>query len=500
MNLRDLIDIVDGSAAAPRTTLREEVFLDSEMILEDRIDWMRKNIMPKLGPLADQEGITSEELFNRVMGLDPDRKKRYSQWLFRILLNKQGLASLDDLKSAPDVIAKFEEYKKNKLLSPEQSDINKYVSLAAVENTLNSIEQSQEAEEEQETVRAFAQSKVIHKDNNYLVVSPETEWAAKYWGRSSDWCTSYGCPRGRNPDRTENAFSNYYKNGELYVIYDRNKELSTHQLFIPNSVFNQIDGNAYELNDIENNKVNRRTENAIIRKIPVVGDLIEQASKNQIIISGTPYSTSQLYDIVTKYILNGDEEDHAECADVIEDENVVKLVLRDPQLLSYDDVYKILDITGVSQSSELDRLILSNVPGSSAGAAAYMNQIGRRKWEEYEKPLVESGNHALISSYAKNVDVSHWKKYKPQLVNSDPHLAVIYAANVIKREDPEVERIILKQGAPRFFDPIIGYVEGVGKGNWKEAETLLKNVKKEYKNISDYVLDVMEKVRNQNSK
>lgn len=213
-----------------RTVLTESVELE-----EARIDTLRSKYVPlvraALPNLRMPAGVKSraekmpgqddaERLFNWIAGQDPGKNNAYTQWMLDRILRQSRPMPLEDVIYAPETLANYEKVKRD--LAPDQRDINRFVDLSSVRAATASRQDTAAQSDAEEEERARRESKVLYDKGDYIVVAPDTMFAAQYWGRGSDWCTAYGDPKGNHPDRTENAFDAYYDQpGDIVIIRSR---------------------------------------------------------------------------------------------------------------------------------------------------------------------------------------------------------------------------------------------------------------------------------------
>lgn len=213
---------------------------------EARIDWLRKNYPDKIraktalripatvqAALNNTSGESREEkLINWVANQDPSKNHSYTQWMLDRILKPGGMP-LEDVIYAREIFDSYIAAKKQGLLTTDQQDINQFADLSAVQAVVHRGQQSkkeQDAETAQtQLAQAREQSDIIWETDNFIVVAPKTMFAAQYWGRGSAWCTAYGDPQGRYPERTDNEFETYYEGpGSIIIVRNPN---STDEMF-----------------------------------------------------------------------------------------------------------------------------------------------------------------------------------------------------------------------------------------------------------------------------
>jgi len=490
MDFRHLIDIVNGQQTQiinenlfeydceDEGTLRilELAGITPQQLLENRIQWLRDNIFHKVEQFANDLGKDPEELFQWIVDQDPDPKKRHTQWMFKILLGKNGSATLEDLERAPGVLKKYEEMKRNKKLDPKYNDLNQFISLTALENTLKSAEESEEAEDIQEFTRAVNQSEVIQQDDTYMIVRPETKWAAQYWGRPSLWCTATGCPKGRQPDKTNNLFDQYYGKGSLYILYNKKDPRKSYQLFTAKDAFSTVDGESYEIRDADNNNVPDSVVQKISSKYPVIDKLITQAKEvGTVEIFGEEYEINDLYDLAEEIIAEYGENDNEEFYDdLLEEGTLTKYVLTQA---AFDTVQfkKFIRLSPINKNNyqNWEEVILNAAPENAEAAGVFANLFMDGKWDEYEVRLWDSNlpedvQEMAIRDYMRGAEPDHWKSKYDQIIKMGPNTLLHYVKYVEPGRDPKIEERLEEYGQIPY---ILMYMKVVGmKDRWPEIE------------------------------
>lgn len=157
--------------------------------------------------------VDAESLLQRFAAADPSRNKSATQWL--VFTYIAGGFLLEDLPKARDTLVAFAQHRK-RLPAPER-DLGRYRTLANLWKAVKPFvgeeapppASGREARRHDRT-RARAESEILFEgDDGFIVAVPMTEFAARWWGRGTRWCTA--------ADRN-NAFDGYHKSGPLIVI------------------------------------------------------------------------------------------------------------------------------------------------------------------------------------------------------------------------------------------------------------------------------------------
>jgi hypothetical protein len=163
---------------------------------------------------------------------DPSVAKSMTGWL--IQQYAQGKLRLEDLGTANETLTMFRRYAQR--LEKNQRDLGQYQSLAAVWEAVigfaNDEEQrlSGKAQKALDRDKAYAESRILRQDEDgFTVAVPLTEFAAKWWGRGTRWCTSA---------KNDNRFWQYHKDAPLLmIIIPEMKERGKFQLWVTSGEF-----------------------------------------------------------------------------------------------------------------------------------------------------------------------------------------------------------------------------------------------------------------------
>ena len=143
---------------------------------------------------------------------DPTTAKSMTAWLVRQY--GEGKLRLEDLGSAHETLEMFQRYAPK--LPEGHRDLGRYQSLAAVWDAIIGFAQAEEqhisgkAQKALDRDKAYAESRILRQDpDGFTITVPLTEFAAKWWGRGSRWCTA---------GEKDNQFWHYHKDAPLVVV------------------------------------------------------------------------------------------------------------------------------------------------------------------------------------------------------------------------------------------------------------------------------------------
>jgi hypothetical protein len=143
---------------------------------------------------------------------DPTQNKGMTAWL--VGQYGQGKLRLEDLGTASETLMMFRRYAAR--LEPSQRDLGRYQNLAAVWEAVIGFANEEErhlsgkAQKALDRDKAYAESRILRQDpDGFTIAVPLTEFAAKWWGRGTRWCTAA---------EKHNAFLEYHKQAPLIVM------------------------------------------------------------------------------------------------------------------------------------------------------------------------------------------------------------------------------------------------------------------------------------------
>jgi len=376
----------------------EALYESTELLLENRVNWLRDNIMHKLEPLANEKNTSIEDLFQWILDQDPTNNKQYSQWLFKILVGKNAQSSLEDVDQASDVLSKYDELKKSNSLKPEHKDLNKFKSVEELYRAIIDAEKDIKSKYDEIEQRARNESEIIHEDNVWVVVIPKTEYAAGYWGKESLWCTSTGFEGGRQEERSNNMFDNYANQSNLYTIVNKKKPSDIYQLHIATKQFM----------DAENERIPSLEERQRI---------VEHFPKLQ-------------------------KEINKEMAYLVDNESNFDLLVNYKELL------------GEIPSSIVSHINEDKIAKNPVKSYQYARDVLEKPFKKGEKAIAKDAYASF--GYARNVLKDRFKAGE-KAIFADLHTTIGYIEEVVKDTLVEAEKVVVKR--PRYYLQYINALE-----------------------------------------
>jgi hypothetical protein len=143
---------------------------------------------------------------------DPTVAKTMTGWLVRQYA--EGALRLEDTGTAYETLDMFHRYARR--LPKGEQDLGQYRSLAKVWEAVSPVADAEQdklsgkAQRALDRDKAYAESRILRQDpDGFTIAVPLTEFAAKWWGRGTRWCTAA---------EKDNRFWQYHKDAPLIVV------------------------------------------------------------------------------------------------------------------------------------------------------------------------------------------------------------------------------------------------------------------------------------------
>jgi hypothetical protein len=282
---------------------------------------------------------------NILIDIDPTPNNQYTSWLIKNIIptdyksRSVGFIDdtdwhrlVDDREEIRDLIQVHFEKKQSSEFPSQYKDINKIKSISDLRKVLNKYLFSlQDATFDEVLERSDAKQgedyELIIEDSDVRIYIPLTQKGACALGGKSDWCTTYGeysmNPRYKN--RTHNAFDNYKRDGNLYVIYSTNDE-QLYQIHFGRSEFMDSENDSVNFEQIFD-YVSEDTKNKFARIVFNNGDVNENNIRDIVTLI-----FDNLHDMVRTYAHPND----GEFIEMFEDDVHWSEYIHDNDILKYD--------------------------------------------------------------------------------------------------------------------------------------------------------------------
>lgn len=227
--------------------IKEEIQRLNEIKALDAYNQYYKGLVDK----DNQENDLS--IYNQIVRIDPtfientENLGQYTKWLFR----KDNLAWIlkniktrrgEDLYKITESLTLFERAKRTNNLPMDKKDIGKFNIDTLFNLTFELQNQNLQSKSEREREVKQGAEKVF-ENNEWLIVVPETEEAACYYGKGTQWCTAA---------MYHNRFDYYNRQGNLYVIINKQDPSEKFQFHFESSQFMDVMDRPIDVSDFFN--------------------------------------------------------------------------------------------------------------------------------------------------------------------------------------------------------------------------------------------------------
>ena len=156
---------------------------------------------------AYQQRIQQDKDFNleQLEQADPTPAKSYVPRLATWWL--QGTKLEDLISRGADALERYQQLKQKNQLKPEHRDIGRFKKFADFEAAVREYQVA-----EPEPTENRGKYREVFRDDELIVVQVQDVTAAKFWGRTTQWCTAA---------KKNNMFAQYKKDGPIFVITPR---------------------------------------------------------------------------------------------------------------------------------------------------------------------------------------------------------------------------------------------------------------------------------------
>jgi Domain of unknown function (DUF4116) len=172
-------------------------------------------------PNSQEAQLPIKDLVLKFADSDPTDGKSRTQWLVKTYIADEQF-KLEDLGRVDAALAAFERFKRK--LPVEKRELSRLKSLRDLEALVNPLIKAEERarltrdlssatgreKRRLEELKARDESVLIQEGDGLPTIAvPMTEFASKWWGRGTQWCTAA---------ENNNAFNEYHKEAPLVII------------------------------------------------------------------------------------------------------------------------------------------------------------------------------------------------------------------------------------------------------------------------------------------
>ena len=216
----------DQFAQAYLSMLQESTqILSEEMLMEDRIDYLKKNTKPIN---SSHDTFATHRDTNSIIDFlsnnaDPSKKKVYTQHLIKMY--HSGAFRQEDAPRVHDALNNFDKYKAK--LPTDQRDISKYSKISDIESVTaphmgTGVTKSEQQGILKNNLDMPGKHELKYDDKNISIYHLKDEdTSQKLYGSKTaktpgvfktEWCTAWQLPR-------ECQFNRYQKQGNIFTVH-----------------------------------------------------------------------------------------------------------------------------------------------------------------------------------------------------------------------------------------------------------------------------------------
>ena len=151
-----------------------------------------------------------QDLVTLLSKADPTKAGKAMKWLAETYI-KSGFR-LEDIERVKETLILYATHSKE--LPESQRGLSRYKSEAELWKAIEGfVDQgpviSNKEQDRRDKAKAYAESEIIYQGEEGIIAVPRSEFAAKWWGKGTRWCTA--------GDKA-NMYNHYAKQGDLFVI------------------------------------------------------------------------------------------------------------------------------------------------------------------------------------------------------------------------------------------------------------------------------------------
>lgn len=188
-----------------------------DILLEDRANHIAQSLSTELVARyksETNEDVAAREVVNRLMKADPSQQSKYIGWVAQMYA--KGQFKITEVTRIKHELAEFDRVNaKLEAKSISQYSTVNQLCQALAPHHHDDIKEGLDNNRE----RMYAESDVIHKGNDFTILSPRTEAAAAYFGRGTKWSTASSMP-GAEGEEESSKFNEYHSQAPVYIMMD----------------------------------------------------------------------------------------------------------------------------------------------------------------------------------------------------------------------------------------------------------------------------------------
>ena len=165
---------------------------------DENSELLENNISTAVKQFVDTDMIDKFEL-NAIIRIDPSPTKKYVYRIANWYVNDYGI----HFGNVEEYINMFEDYTKRGIIKPPYNDIGRYKTFDDLTNFIDGLENTKSNTEIENAVKR-GEVEEIYENDDWIVIQPLSEQAARIYGSGTRWCIS---------GHTNNQWNSYVEQG-----------------------------------------------------------------------------------------------------------------------------------------------------------------------------------------------------------------------------------------------------------------------------------------------
>tara|TARA_R110001599_G_scaffold120264_3_gene291278 strand:+ start:1757 stop:3322 length:1566 start_codon:yes stop_codon:yes gene_type:complete len=248
-------------------------FILAEGRIEDAQQYFEKSVgswpvAEFQNPAGIGAGTNIEGVLKHFTQNDPSGNNKYLMWMVKMYLNPEERGtSPNDISSVVQrfhknanrltmaIIMGMDLFNDGSKIVTSPKNIDSYDDISQLERVMDEVDSIQTKKVKEDEAKAGVDK--LYEDERWLLVKPNTYEGSCYYGSSTKWCTAM------KDNRTH--FSDYSKDGNLFYIIDKSKDLGD---FYKIALYKKFSDGSEEWYDRADNRLSDQTEDAIYSMLP----------------------------------------------------------------------------------------------------------------------------------------------------------------------------------------------------------------------------------------
>lgn len=169
----------------------------------------------------------------------PNKKGKYLDWIMKVFKNSNADRFWEDKAKIRQDLEVFDKYQHR--IGIQITQIKDYYELAQIVSEFRKKQDAGEIDLSRSEMKK--QIEKIFEDSEWLLLTPKTEDAAKYYGKNTRWCTAA---------EKNNYFNSYNKDGPLYILINKKVPSEKYQFHFQSEQYMNSEDEPITANEFKN--------------------------------------------------------------------------------------------------------------------------------------------------------------------------------------------------------------------------------------------------------